>query len=462
MTPAASVTPISLHPSNPHYFLFRGKPTVLVTSAEHYGAVVNLEFDYKVYLDTLHKDGLNLTRVFTGAYREPHWDNDQNPLGPRDGQFITPWARSSTPGAAGGGNKFDLDRWNPQYFARLKDFCRMASDRGIVVEVVFFSQMYDERMWALSPLHKDNNINGIGQRTFDRFITLDDPAMVKRQEALIRKVVAELKGFDNVYFELCNEPNMPEHREEDAVRKWQNHLAEVTMKTLAALKARHLIAAQDPTRCDHSAVNVQNYHYANGDDRPEGAWVGAMQGLERYYDMNEPLVFDETETDRETNVIRREAWAFMLSGGAGYNHLDDSFMIDDETGSGKAKWFDEANDYRDLRRQLSYLKRFIESVDFLQLGRRPGLVKATPEGVKAYGIADPGKTYLVYLEGKGGGSLVLDAPSGSYRAEWVSPQTGKAVHTVTIEAREGTLSLGIPSFTEDLALRVRRAANGAE
>src|SRR5688572_33481249 len=95
-----SSKPISLHPDNPHYFLFRGKPTVLVTSAEHYGAVVNLEFDYLTYLDTLHADGLNLTRVFTGAYREPSWGpDDQNPLGPRDGQFLAPWARSATPGA---------------------------------------------------------------------------------------------------------------------------------------------------------------------------------------------------------------------------------------------------------------------------------------------------------------------------------------------------------------------------
>ena len=41
-----------LHPENPHYFLFGGKPTVLITSGEHYGAVLNREFDYKRYLDT--------------------------------------------------------------------------------------------------------------------------------------------------------------------------------------------------------------------------------------------------------------------------------------------------------------------------------------------------------------------------------------------------------------------------
>src|SRR5689334_126061 len=67
---AAKAAPISLHPSNAHYFSFRGKPTVLVTSAEHYGAVINLDFDYVPYLDELKSKGLNLTRLWSGVYME--------------------------------------------------------------------------------------------------------------------------------------------------------------------------------------------------------------------------------------------------------------------------------------------------------------------------------------------------------------------------------------------------------
>ena len=37
--------PLALLPANPHYFVYRGKPTVLVTSGEHYGAVLNGKFD---------------------------------------------------------------------------------------------------------------------------------------------------------------------------------------------------------------------------------------------------------------------------------------------------------------------------------------------------------------------------------------------------------------------------------
>ena len=50
---AGADPPLRLHPDNPHYFLFRGKPTVLITSGEHYGAVLNGRFDYRKYLDTL-------------------------------------------------------------------------------------------------------------------------------------------------------------------------------------------------------------------------------------------------------------------------------------------------------------------------------------------------------------------------------------------------------------------------
>ena len=62
--------PLRLHPHNPRYFQFRGKPSVLITAGEHYGAVINLDFDYVAYLDTLARCGFNHTRLFSGTYRE--------------------------------------------------------------------------------------------------------------------------------------------------------------------------------------------------------------------------------------------------------------------------------------------------------------------------------------------------------------------------------------------------------
>jgi len=67
----ANAQTISIDPTNPHYYSFQGKPTVLVTSAEHYGAVVNGEFDYVSYLNALQSYGLNYTRIYPGYLFEP-------------------------------------------------------------------------------------------------------------------------------------------------------------------------------------------------------------------------------------------------------------------------------------------------------------------------------------------------------------------------------------------------------
>lgn len=67
---ATTTEPIRPHPENPHYFLWRGKPVVLITAGEHYGAMLNLDFEYVRYLDQLKANRFNLTRIFSGTYRE--------------------------------------------------------------------------------------------------------------------------------------------------------------------------------------------------------------------------------------------------------------------------------------------------------------------------------------------------------------------------------------------------------
>jgi hypothetical protein len=132
-----AAAPLSLHPENPRYFLYDGKPTVIITSAEHYGAVLNLDFDFARYLDTLAADGMNNTRLFSGAYLEPlgAFNIASNTLAPAEGRFIAPWARSTTRGGPVGGNKFDLSKWDSDYFRRLHAFMDHARKRGVIVEM---------------------------------------------------------------------------------------------------------------------------------------------------------------------------------------------------------------------------------------------------------------------------------------------------------------------------------------
>ncbi|MEN6496253.1 MAG: hypothetical protein ABFD16_18375, partial [Thermoguttaceae bacterium] len=205
-TPA--VEPIALHPQNGRYFLWRGKPTLLVTSGEHYGAVLNLDFDFVRYLDALAADGLNHTRVFSGTYREVpgSFKITDNVLAPKVERFACPWARSLPPDSAEGGPKFDLTRYDPAYFARLRQFLAAAQKRGVVVELNLFCPLYNDELWTVSPMNAANNINGLGDCPRTEVLTLKHPRLLEVQVAVTRKIVGEVNEFDNLYFEVCNEP----------------------------------------------------------------------------------------------------------------------------------------------------------------------------------------------------------------------------------------------------------------
>src|ERR1700728_1309461 len=139
---ASPPAPIRLDPKNPHYFLYQGKTTALISSGEHYGAVMNLDVDYHRYLESIQKAGFNYTRLFGGSYVEvprKSFGIQRNDLAPAPNRLLAPWARSATPGYAGGGNKFDLDQFDPAYFKRFHDFLAEAEQRGIVVEISLFS-----------------------------------------------------------------------------------------------------------------------------------------------------------------------------------------------------------------------------------------------------------------------------------------------------------------------------------
>jgi hypothetical protein len=452
--PAAAgpkAAPLTLHPDNPHYFLFRGRPTVLVTSAEHYGAVLNRDFDITKYLNELHAHGLNLTRTFTGVYCEDSksFGITRNTLAPAGGKLICPWARSSTPGYAGGGNKFDLSRWDADYFVRLKSLLEQASKRGIVVELALFCPFYDDSMWKLSPMNAANNVNGAGKlaRTavYDR---TKNGALQAVQEALVKKLVAELNGFDNLYYEVCNEPYFG-----GVTDDWQRRIVDVIVTAEKPLAGKHLISlniANGAKKVEkpHPAVSIFNFHYAS----PPNA-VKQNYGLNRVIGENETGFKSTADTH-----YRMEAWEFLLAGGGLFNHLDYSFVVGHEDGTFRYPAKTPGGGNRDFRQQMKVLKDFLHGFDFVRMRPDETTVRG---GLSAKGrarvLSEPGKQYAVYLFGGPQARLELALPKGTYRAEWLDPLSGKVLKAESVTAAAATTVLESPRFTTDVALRVVRA-----
>jgi hypothetical protein len=448
----SAAAPLALHPDNPHYFKFRGQPTVLITSGEHYGAVLNRDFNYAKYLATLEKDGLNLTRTFSGSYMEPAgaFNIANNTLAPGFERLICPWARSSTLGYAGGGEKFDLTRWDAEYFARLKDFVATAGRHGVVVEMNLFCPFYDESQWRLSPQNAINNINGVGNIARTNAYTLDQNGnLLAVQEALVRKIVTELKNFDNVYYEVCNEPYFG-----GVTMAWQKHIAEVISQTEKGLGVKHLISmniANDKARVtDPSpAVSIFNFHYAT-----------PPVTVEMNYALNKPIGDNETGFKGTNNThYRMEGWQFILAGGALYNNLDYSFTVGHEDGTYVYPKSQPGGGNPVFRRELRTLRDFIHRFDFIHMKPAPGVVAGgVPEKGRVYVLAEDGRQYAIYLFGGNQADLQLSLPAGNYGVEWVFPVTGKTVRGARLHHAGGTAKLTTPTYDQDLAIRLTRVS----
>src|SRR3954462_6520449 len=234
---------ITIHPENPKYFLFRGKPAFLLTACEHYVSVLNRPFNYRKYLDDLVDKHMSLTRTFL-LYRElPSAKNPASPCKPRPEDYIAPWPRKGPALALDGQPKFDLDSWNPEFFERLHRFLDAAAQRGIVVELTLLSNSYAPEIWALNPLRAENNMQGVGKIEWPEYISLKDPAVVARQLAHVRKIVQETVRYDNVYYEICNEPGggFEGHVSAEEVDQWQAEIAKTVRDEMARAGRPHLV-----------------------------------------------------------------------------------------------------------------------------------------------------------------------------------------------------------------------------
>jgi hypothetical protein len=441
-----SKKPIALHPDNPHYFLYENRPEILITSGEHYGAVVNLDFNYITYLDELSKNNLNLTRTFTGVYLDSPgaFNIEGNTLSPPPEKFICPWARSETPGYVRGGNKFDLTQWDEEYFKRLKDFVGEAEKRKIIVELALFCPFYENSQWILSPMNASNNVNNVGPRDRTHVYTLDKSnGLVEVHDALVRKIIKELKDYSNLIYEICNEPYWG-----GVTMDWQHHIASLIEKEEKDFSYQHLISqniANDKSliKDPHPAVSVFNFHYAYPP-------VAVAQN----FHFNKPIGDNETGFDGTADsTYRREGWSFILAGGSLYNNLDLSFTPETENGTSQYSAAQPAGGTPELRKQLSHLKNFIIGFDFLKMKPDSTLVSGLREKQKAYVLAEPGKQYAIYIFGKGPITFDLSIPEGSYAVEFLDPLTGQKSEKQSLFAKDN-VNLTTPGYKEDVAVKI--------
>jgi hypothetical protein len=352
----------------------------------------------------------------------------QATLAPKPNRYACPWARSDTPGYYDGGNKFDLSRFDPDYFDRMKDFMEAADESGVVVEYTLFCPLYRNELWDASPMNVKNNISGVGDCLRTEALTLKHADLLAVQLAFTRKLVRELNEFDNLYFEVCNEPYFG-----GVTMEWQHEIVDAIIETERDLPNKHLISmniangrakVEDP----HPGISIFNFHYCVPPDVVQMNWK--LQG-----------VIGENETGfrgSDDLLYRTEAWDFLMAGGGLYNNLDYSFTppFPDGTFSGYSS---PGGGSPELREQLGILRRFLESFDFLDMVPDNNVILSVDPELAAYTLVEPGEQYAVYLHAplpnkprritdhvmeNVTANLRLDLPEGEYAIEWLDVKSG--------------------------------------
>jgi hypothetical protein len=410
--------PLRVLESNRRYFTDGSGRAVLLSGAHTWNNLVDMspsdppaKFDYPGFLDFLEKHGHNAFRLWT--WEPVSWDTKENIGTPGRRHHVAPlrYARAGPGEALDGKPKFDLNRFDPEYFRRLRERVELAGQRGCYPIIMLFegwAMQFSPRAWEGHPYHPANNVNGVngnpdGTGKGLEIFTLKHRDIVALEEAYVRKVVDTVNDLDNVLYEISNENHVDS-------TEWQYHMI-------------RFVKDYEKSKPKHHPVGM-TFQYRGGTnaalfDSPAD-WISPNP--EGGYKDDPPVgdgrkvILNDTDHLWGTGGNAPWVWKSFLRG---HNVLLMDPYDDSVLGKPTPDW-----DPEPIRKALGYVLAFSRRID---------LARATPQPKLAstgYCLASEGREYIVYLPEGGEASVDLSAARGSVKVDWT--------RCMDAERREGT------------------------
>jgi hypothetical protein len=416
-----SIGPLRVSRANPRYFVDRADRVVYLAGAHTWSTLVDNgttdpppRFDYTRFLNTLQTHDLRVFRLWA-------WEQASKSGELEGDYFFSPLVyRRTGPGTAFDGKpRFDLTRFDPRYFTRLRRRVVAARERGIYVIVMLFEGWSIEKKgdgdnpWDGHPFNRANNVNGIdGDRNADgsgeETHTLADPRVTRLQEAYVDRVIQAVGDQPNVLYEISNESS-------HGSLPWQSHMTRY-IRSRESADYRHPVGITS--------------EFPDGDNAELFAtpadWVSPNGDI------------DDMEPSSGAKVVLADTDHFCgICGDAGYpwkaftRGLNPMLMdLYDGNAVGLGANGQDADDPRweVIRRRLGVTESLAERIDMGSLEPR-GALSSTE-----YCLADDrGRAYVVYLPEGGSATLDLTASRATLREEWIDPDTGVATTAGTVQ-----------------------------
>jgi hypothetical protein len=328
------------------------------------------------------------------------------------------WARQED-------GKYDLSILNQAYFDLKRSFVAAAQERGIYVGVMLFqgwSGCCEASIpdWPRHPMNKKNNVNGIdgdpdGMNYGKQVHSLENPEIVKFQEAYVRKMIDTLNDFDNLIWEVGNETiksSIP----------WKAHMVQFIRHCESNKPKQHILLTGTGNGVGNESISVTRSDtfspcvvtkWASLDDPFIGnpPVPGEKPGI--------PIILDNDHLGnhflRFTPLNQRNwTWKSFTRGNHPL-HMDcyDVYWDGAAPSSGHPiPGVSTHPHYDPQRKSLGDVQRFAEKMDLARM-------KPTADPLicsNAFCLACEGKEYLAY-QPEVNGAVSLRLPLGKYKAE---------------------------------------------
>ncbi len=418
-------------PANPRYFTDDSGKAIFLTGCHTWanfqdtGLAPVARLDYPAYIDMMVKHNQNFMRFW-------HWEQAAWAPWTTDKVLYEPlpYLRTGPGLALDGQPKFDLTKFNPQYFARMRKRLIYARDRDIYAAVQLFQSFsankkpldyYCGDPWRGHPYNASNNINGFhGGLNSTGTVNLNDPAVRKIQAAYIAQAIETVNDLDNVLYEVINEGGNKDWDwwVVDFVHQSEEKKGRVHPVGLTGYDAESF-ASMLESRCDWASPSSTDGEFYKNDPP---AWGG-----------KKVVVLD---TDHIWGVGGNPLWAWK-SFCRGYNTLfmdpwmpgshetpcnPQSAPPGDPTRIGDQPWI-----WEPTRKAMGNTRTYAQ---------RMNLAAMTPHdelSASRYCLANPGEEYLIFLPEGYEVKVDLSGAKQTYNVEWMHPVAGTTMAGGTVK-----------------------------
>jgi len=387
---------INISPDHPQYWEYNGEPVLLLggSDEDNLFQLSGLE----AHLDLLASVGGNYVR---------------NTMSSRDTGNVWPFGLDAET------EKYNLNRWNEEYWKRFERFLELTSEREIFVQIEVWAtfDFYREN-WDVNPFNPVNNVSYTAYRTklpekVDTHPTLcenpffwsipshqNNMTLLTYQQRFVDKLLSYSLHFDHVLYCIDNETSVTS----DWGKFWSEYIRK---KGLEKGKQVHVTEMWDPWDLNHishreSFDHPETYSFVeisqNNHQRGENQWNNGLFQIER---------LRKAGNLRPVNNVKTYGAYGGRHGGGTQNGVE-SFIRSTLFGAAAVRFHRPPSGLGlsdTARAVINSLRMATDRMDFFNAVPHNNLLRERQEN-EAYCRAIPGEEVLVYFPDAG--EVVLD------------------------------------------------------